>query len=97
MLEQQRVFGDLADVYLAAGKKVGSSEFAFRAKTVLSGWLYHKARLTAANLQRAELRSIRHKQEAFMPAPDALWRELSPMLDDAMAGLGAMLAIEKGK
>lgn len=63
-------------------------------KTVLPGWLYHTARLTAANFQRAELRRIRREQEAFMQsttnesAPDALWRELSPLLEDAMANLG---------
>ncbi len=64
-------------------------------KTVLPGWLYHTARLAAANANRAEMRRIRHEQEAFMQsteneaAPDAFWRELSPMLEDAMAGLGA--------
>ena len=64
-------------------------------KTVLAGWLYHTARLTAANLQRAEMRRIRREQEAFMQsnveesAGDALWCELSPRLDSAMATLGA--------
>ena len=64
-------------------------------KTVLPGWLHHTAQFTAANLQRAELRRIRREQEAFMQstrdetAPDALWRGLSPLLDDAVAALGA--------
>jgi RNA polymerase sigma factor (sigma-70 family) len=63
-------------------------------KTVLPGWLHHTARLTAANLQRAELRRIRREQEAFMqstvnePTTDELWRGLSPLLDDAVASLG---------
>ena len=63
-------------------------------KTVLPGWLYHTARLTAANLQRAETSRVRREQEAFMQSQieesvnDALWRELSPQLDEAMAGLG---------
>src|SRR5258708_28561675 len=64
-------------------------------KTVLAGWLYHTARLTAANWQRSETRRIRREQEAFMQstfnesAPDnALWREPSQMLDDAMGRLG---------
>jgi RNA polymerase sigma factor (sigma-70 family) len=63
-------------------------------KTVLPGWLHHTARLTAANLQRAELRRMRREQEAFMQstinesAPDALWREVSPLLDDAVSALG---------
>jgi RNA polymerase sigma factor (sigma-70 family) len=65
------------------------------AATSLAGWLYHTARLTAANLQRAEMRRVRREQEAFMQSTleesptDALWRELSAQLDEAMAGLGA--------
>jgi RNA polymerase sigma factor (sigma-70 family) len=63
-------------------------------KTVLPGWLYHTARLTAANFQRAETSRIRREQEAYMQstlqesAPDTLWSEMSPLLDDAMARLG---------
>jgi RNA polymerase sigma factor (sigma-70 family) len=62
---------------------------------VVAGWLYHTARLTVANFQRAETRRIRREHEAFMQstleetAPDPLWRELSPLLDDAMADLRA--------
>jgi len=64
-------------------------------KTVLAGWFYHTARLTALNWRRAEARRIRREQEAYMqstleePAPDPLWHELAPLLDDAMAHLGA--------
>jgi len=63
--------------------------------TVIPGWLHHAARLTAANLQRAEMRRINREQEAFMqsklnePTNDTLWREMSPQLDEAIAGLGA--------
>lgn len=76
-------------VFIILARKAGS----LGPKTVLAGWLYHTARLTAANFQRAEMRRIRREQEAFMqstleePASDALWRELSPLLDDAMAQL----------
>ena len=35
-------------------------------QTVLSGWLYHAARLTAANFLRSEIRRSRREQEAFM-------------------------------
>ncbi len=63
-------------------------------KTILSGWLYHAARLTAANFQRAELSRARREQEAFMQSTleetptDTAWCELAPLLDDAMARLG---------
>jgi RNA polymerase sigma factor (sigma-70 family) len=63
-------------------------------RIVLSGWLYHTARLTAANFQRAEWRRIRREQEAYMQSTledhpmETAWRELSPLLDEAMARLG---------
>jgi RNA polymerase sigma factor (sigma-70 family) len=78
-------------VFVILARKAG----ALGRKIVLPGWLYHTARLTAANLQRAETRRVRREQEAFMQSTleesptDALWRELSPQLDEAMAGLGA--------
>jgi RNA polymerase sigma factor (sigma-70 family) len=62
-------------------------------KTVLSGWLYHAARLTAANFLRSETRRSRREQEAFMQSTlddtqqGTLWLELSPLLDNAMANL----------
>lgn len=64
-------------------------------KTILPGWLYHTARLTAANFQRSENRRIHREQEAYMQsilaesAPDLLWTELCPLLDQAMSHLGA--------
>ncbi len=63
-------------------------------KTILSGWLYHTARLTAANFQRAEFRRARREQEVFMQSPahdeqlDSAWQELEPLLEEAMAKLG---------
>ncbi len=78
-------------VFIVLARKAG----ALGRGTVLPGWLYHTARLTAANFQRAEARRVRREQEAFMqstleePATDAFWRELSPQLDEAMACLGA--------
>lgn len=60
--------------------------------TVLSGWLYQTARLTAANARRTEVRRLHREQEAHMqstlnePEPD-LWRQVGPLLDEAMAEL----------
>jgi len=68
-------------------------------KTVLPGWLHHTARLTAANFQRTEMRRRRREQEVFMQSTlhepdllrpgetDALWPELSPLLDETMSRL----------
>ncbi len=76
-------------VFIILSRKAGS----LGRKTVLPGWLYNTARLTAANLRRAEASRTRREQEAFMQsiheetAPDNVWRELSPLLDDAMAHL----------
>jgi RNA polymerase sigma factor (sigma-70 family) len=78
-------------VFIILARKAGS----LSSRVVLPGWLYHTARLTAVNFQRAEMRRMRREQEAFMqstleePASDALWRELSPLLDDAMEQLRA--------
>ncbi len=64
-----------------------------RSSTVLAGWLYTTATLTAANFQRAEARRLRREQEAFMQSTlhaggDAVtWSELEPHLDGAMAEL----------
>jgi len=60
---------------------------------VLSGWLYQTTRLTAANFLRGEIRRQRREQEAYMqslanePGPD-VWRQIAPLLDDALGKLG---------
>lgn len=61
-------------------------------RTVLAGWLFRTARLTTANYLRTEARRARREQEAFMQtAPTGEtsdpWRDVAPMLDDAIAGL----------
>ena len=60
--------------------------------TILSGWLYQTARLTAANLLRSEIRRQQREQEAYMesllndPTPN-VWQQIAPLLDDAMGRL----------
>jgi uncharacterized protein (TIGR03435 family) len=72
---------------ILAGKAGG-----FRQGTVLSGWLYHTARLTAANYVRSEIRRAHREQETYMQslsdAPEAdTWAQVAPWLDAAMAEL----------
>lgn len=76
-------------VFLTLARKAPS----LREGTVLSGWLFQTARLTAANFQRSELRRTRREQEAFMQSSlneegGDCWREISPLLNDAIASLG---------
>src|SRR6202034_855941 len=60
--------------------------------TVLSGWLYQTAWLTAGNFLRTENRRQHREQEAHMqstvnePEPE-LWKQIGPVLDEAMAQL----------
>jgi len=76
-------------VFIILAKKAGS----LRRGTILSGWLYQTARLTAANFHRAAVRRQRREQEAFMQfseqsEPDGSWHRLGPLLEEAMARLG---------
>jgi RNA polymerase sigma factor (sigma-70 family) len=67
-----------------------------RRETVLTGWLYQTARLTAASFLRGEIRRQRREQESSMqsttdqPQSDAAWEQLAPLLDDAMGRLGQL-------
>jgi RNA polymerase sigma factor (sigma-70 family) len=64
-------------------------------RTIVSGWLYHTARLTAANFLRSEIRRSKREHESFMqsqpdePPPESIWNEVMPLLDGAMGRLGA--------
>jgi RNA polymerase sigma factor (sigma-70 family) len=77
-------------VFLLLAKKAGS----LSPKTILPGWLYRTAQLTAANFVRMETRRQRREQEVCMqsfssePEPEA-WAQVAPALDAAMARLGA--------
>ncbi|HEX7570164.1 MAG TPA: sigma-70 family RNA polymerase sigma factor, partial [Verrucomicrobiae bacterium] len=76
-------------VFIILARKAGS----LRRGTVLSGWLYQTARLTAANFVKGEIRRHRREQEAYMQSnlnePDAAaWEQIAPLLDEAMGRLG---------
>src|SRR5690349_9331044 len=77
-------------VFIILAKKASS----LHAKTVLSGWLFHTARLTAANFQKIEMRRVRREQEAYMESlsdhstdNNEVWQQISPLLDEAIADL----------
>ena len=65
---------------------------ALRKGVILSGWLYHTARLTSVTFIRSEIRRARRQQEAYMQnaanesSTDA-WPQIAPLLDAAMANL----------
>src|SRR5215469_9707786 len=73
-------------VFIILARKANS----LRKETILSGWLYQTARLTAANFLRHEIRRGRREQEAYMQSlsneTDA-WPEIAPLLEDAMGRL----------
>lgn len=76
-------------VFVILARKAGS----LRRGVVLSGWLYQTARLTAANFMKGEIRRQQREQEAYMQStlnePEAAaWRQMAPLLDEAMGGLG---------
>jgi len=62
--------------------------------TVLSGWLCRTARYVSANALTTQRRRQRREQEADMqcylkePAVDETWRQIAPLLDEAMQKLG---------
>ena len=65
---------------------------ALRKETILAGWLYQAARLTAANFLRTEIRRVHREQEANMqslPDEPEVWPQIVPLLDDAMGRLNA--------
>ncbi len=63
-------------------------------ETVLTGWLFRTTRFTALAQTRAAAQRRQREQEAHMQseiestAPDPLWEQLSPMLDEALTQLG---------
>lgn len=63
-------------------------------ETALTGWLFNATRLTAQARTRAEAKRWRHEQEVQMAGEiesdktEPFWKQISPMLDDALGTLG---------
>ncbi len=77
-------------VFVVLARKAAS----LRPGTVLAGWLFHAARLTASNYLKKEIRRTRREQEAYMRSSlqptdvDDGWKQVAPLLDGAIASLG---------
>src|SRR5512140_2214736 len=75
-------------VFVVLARKAGS----LNPRTVLAGWLFQTARLTAANYVRSEIRRVRHEQEACMQSDpndqaDQSWRHVTPILNEIIGDL----------
>ena len=76
-------------VFVILAKKATS----LRQRTYLTGWLYETTRFTSRQLLRTRSRQQAREQEAYMQSTlndsetDSLWRQLAPLLDDAMSRL----------
>jgi uncharacterized protein (TIGR03435 family) len=77
-------------VFIILAQKAGR----ISGKTNLTGWLFRTTRFTALAQMRAAARRHQREQEAGMQseiestAPDPVWQQLSPLLDEALAHLG---------
>ncbi len=77
-------------VFIVLAQKAGS----IPGQAALSGWLFNTTRFTALAQIRAATKRQRHEHEAQMgtetesAATEPLWKELSPVLDEALSALG---------
>ena len=75
-------------VFILLAKKAAQ----LRHDRALSSWLFQATRLTASNFVRSESRRHHREQEAHMQSlldetGSDVWRQIAPLLDDAVAGL----------
>ena len=75
-------------VFIVLARKAPS----FNPRTVLAGWLFETARLTAANYVRGEIRRARREQEACMQfdpnnREEDTWNHVTPVLNEIIGAL----------
>lgn len=77
-------------VFIILARKAGS----LNQNTILPGWLYRAACYTSNSARKREQRRQQREQDAYMESilqeagADAAWRQMSPLLEEAMLRLG---------
>src|SRR5215469_11657724 len=75
-------------VFIILAQKAGR----FGPGTILSGWLYRTAGYVSGSVLKRERRRQFREQEAYMEStlnqPDHAWKQISPLLDEALLRLG---------